>query len=142
MIWAEADRVQQRVYDGLLREAGALREGDTLLLQGTCPYHGPAPLFTANWGLAERLQVDHRTPGIRADVLSGTSRVTPAGIVVVLYGEETTYPYGALTVYDAREERAYRLGSYEEARRFFARRPLSRATGCEYVDGEGTSLYR
>ncbi|MCW1381201.1 hypothetical protein OLX02_00045 [Novosphingobium sp. KCTC 2891] len=140
--WGEAWTVQQDLYARMRGALGGLRDGETVLLYGACPYHGAAPVFSSSWGLVDRLALDSGAHGLKADTITETTRVAPDGIHIEEYGEPTLYPYGDTVVFDARTNTVHPLRSHAEALRFFGRFPIDRSTGCAFRVAEGESFLR
>ena len=68
--------------------------GTTLILDGVCPFSGPAVVFETDWDLRGALQAMHGDKTILADVVGPYMRVTDEGSVTSAYGYETFYRYG------------------------------------------------
>jgi hypothetical protein len=101
--WTTAYVQERAVLSGIRNRFPALPPRSTLLLEGVCPYVGPAIVFEANWDLAGALQAMYRDPTIAANVVTPRITVTDAGVIATLYRQPTTYPYSAsLLAYDAR----------------------------------------
>ena len=94
-----------------------------------------------SWGLSGRLRLDPAVPATRGDVFNAASRLEPDALVTVLYNQELRHPYRGLVVFDVAAGTATRIDSYDQARRFFASHPLSKATPCRYVEGGGSGIY-
>lgn len=137
--WAQAWRTEEQVHRGLLQALGPLSDGDTVLLHGVCPYYGPAPLYTSNWGLAEQLQLERRVRHIKADTIAVGAGFNDKGIIISEYEEPTLYPYRDMRIYAAAEGRLYGIRDRADAARFFARHSL--ASPCNYSDGAGRSVW-
>jgi hypothetical protein len=139
--WDAGWTVQNALYERLVAGIGVPRARDTVVLYGACPYVGAAPVFTSSGELRDRLHYDTRVPGVDAVAVMNGAALTPGGLALTEYGYTQTFPYSAMTLFDARDGGVARIASYPEARAWFARHPLSESTGCKYRDGDGTPLY-
>lgn len=119
--WVEAYRSERRVLAGIQQRFPTLPAHSTLLLDGVCPYIGPAVVFEANWDLAGALQTVYRDPTLKADVVTPRLRVTDTGIETTIYQQPTHYPYTeGLFVYHAKTGSVHPLPDVASARIYFA----------------------
>lgn len=129
--WTRAWRQQRLVLDDLRERFPTLPRGSTLLLDGVCRYVGPAPVFEANWDLAGALQLFHRDPTIKADVVNPTLEVRDDGIHTFEYDVASRYPYGPdVFVYHFGRREVRTLGDAGAARTYFAEVNPDRNGGC------------
>jgi hypothetical protein len=69
--------------------------GASVLLQGVCPYAGPAPVFESNWDLTGALEILYDDSDIEADVTTTISSIGSIAINTEIYGSiRARYPYG------------------------------------------------
>lgn len=100
--WIDAYRAERDILAGIRERFPTLPAHSTMILDGVCPYIGPAIVFESNWDLAGALQVMYRDPTLRADVVTPRLSVGAAGITTSIYDQPVTYPYGnGLFVYHA-----------------------------------------
>ena len=120
--WAEAPALQRRVLAAASRDLRLVPPGSTVILDGVCPYHGPAVVFEAGWDVAGALTLALGRP-VSGDTVSERMRVTPGGLATSIYKEPSLYPYGPrLFVYDPGRHSIWRLGDAQAAARYFSRR--------------------
>jgi len=120
--WVEAYDEEQRVLAAVQNHFPVLPQGSTVLIDGLCPYVGPAVVFESSWDLAGALMLRYRDYALRADVLTPTSEVEDEGISTSIYGGAiyTLYPYGEnVYVYDYRRDASTPLPNAGAARRYF-----------------------
>jgi len=89
--WVGAAREQQRVL-ARVREVLPTWPGGTVLLDGVCPYDGPAAIFDNMWDTTGALQALYRSSRIAADVLTRAHVPGPTALFNALPGT-TSYPY-------------------------------------------------
>lgn len=118
--WAEAYQRQREVLAAIERRFPALPDGSTLLLDGVCPYAGPAIVFESHWDLAGALQVLYRNPSLRADVVTPNLHIDDRAITTRIYDMQTAHPYERLFVYHAGQDVVFPLPDAAAARRYFA----------------------
>jgi hypothetical protein len=124
--WAEAWQRQQATLADIRASLPALEPGTTIILDGTCPYVGPAIVFESNWDLAGALETRYGDPTVRADVVSANLTVGDGDVSTRLYLNHTArYGYDRrLLVFDARHSTLRPLPDARTARAWWAtRRP-------------------
>lgn len=126
--WAEAWDRQQATLADIGTNLPALEPGTTIILDGTCPYVGPAIVFESNWDLAGALETRYGDPTIRADVTSANLTVGEDGLSTRLYLDHIArYAYDRrLLVFDARDSTLQPLPDARSARAWWAARPTTR----------------
>ncbi|HEX6315735.1 MAG TPA: hypothetical protein VFZ73_12785 [Gemmatimonadaceae bacterium] len=139
--WAEAWAVERAILAGIQQRFPTLPPHSTLLLDGVCPYVGPAVVFEANWDLAGALHTLYRDPTLKADVVTPRLTVTSDAIVTTIYQQPTSYPYAnELFVYHAGTGAVHRLPDAAAARAYFAQ--STHAAACPPAqEGVGVRLF-
>jgi hypothetical protein len=130
--WTEAPAIQQHVIAAARLDLKAVPTGSFVMLDGVCPYHGPAVLFEAPWDVSGALSLA-LDRAIRADAVSPRMSLRPNGLATSIYGEPAHYPFGSsLYVYDPSRHKVAQLrdrrtavGYFREAKRW--RTPCPRA---------------
>ncbi|HET7618183.1 MAG TPA: hypothetical protein VFK20_06700 [Vicinamibacterales bacterium] len=137
--WANAYEMERRTLNDIRARLPTLPQGSTLILDGVCPYVGPAIVFESNWDLAGALQVLYRDPTIAADVVTPRLTISNEGLTTTIYGEARQYPYGdRLLVFEAGTGQVIPLPDAASGRQWFARRH----TGCPPgQEGIGVRLF-
>ena len=126
--WVGAWERQQMVLDDVQQHFPRFPRGGTLILDGLCPYVGPAVVFESNWDLAGALGIRYDTSHLKADVVGPAMTVEHYGLATVYYSRRNFYPYGKLFVYDFGTKRIHRIPHRYAAIRYFAtKRPRNRA---------------
>lgn len=139
--WVEAYRSERAILAGIQQSFPTLPSQSALLLDGVCPYVGPAIVFEANWDLAGALQTLYRDPTLKADVVTSRLTVTDEGIETTIYQQATRYPYAKeLFVYHAGTGGVYPLLDKASARAYFG--APGRAPSCPAgQEGIGVRLF-
>lgn len=139
--WADAYATERAVLTGIQRRFPTLPRHSTLLLDGVCPYVGPAVVFEANWDLAGALQTLYRDLTLKADIVTPRLTVTDDAIVTTIYERPTSYPYGPeLLIYRADTGEVHSLTNAATARAYFAR--SIQASSCPLgQEGVGVRLF-
>jgi hypothetical protein len=129
--WIRASDLQRSILADIHHQQPSLPPRSTLILDGVCPYVGPAIVFESRWDLRGALRVMYRDSSIDADVATRRMVVTPQELSTEIYSDVYRYPFrDGLLVYDYRRRRAYPLTDSEAARRYFADRPFSPPRDC------------
>src|SRR5438128_3527596 len=135
--WVIASQQQHAVLDGLRSQITHLEPGTTLLLDGVCPYVGPAPVFECDWDFTGALTVLYPDRFLKGDVLKNHTKFSPAGVRTAWYWPNT-YAYSEkLLIYDYANKELYPLPN------FSARRP-SPLQGCvcrDELQGLGVKIF-
>jgi hypothetical protein len=128
--WKQAYVDERTILAQVRADLAALPGPSTVILDGTCPYRGPAIVFESNWDLAGALRLTLGDPTVRADVATSLA-VSPGGLTTSLYG--TTYEYAfaeTLVVYDYRRRLLTPISDRDAAARFFAMRDFVPGRDC------------
>lgn len=142
--WVGAVREQDTVITAIREHFPEPPEGGTLLLDGFCPYVGPAPVFATGWDVTGMLQLIYDVRNVRGDVIKPNSEATPAGLRTILFDDViSVYPYGPdLMVLHAGLGRVFRLTDVEVARDYLATVSAESRPACApYTDGDGADVF-
>lgn len=143
--WAAAYDEERAILSEIRQQFPTLPPETTLLLDGVCPYVGPAIVFESNWDLAGALRLLYRDWSLRADVVTPHLTVTEQGIATSLYhgSIQASYPYDdRLFVYHRVRRTSHPLPDAESARAYFAGFNPDRDSGCPRGrEGEGVPVF-
>jgi hypothetical protein len=129
--WIQAYERERAILADLHHQQPVLPPRTTLILDGVCPYIGPAIVFEANWDLKGALRLMYRESSLEADVATDKMSVEPLELVKTLYGDASRYPFtDGLLVYDQRSRTVHPLSDPQAARRYFAARTFNPARDC------------
>ncbi len=118
--WVRAYRQEQVVLQVIYKTFPQLAPGSIVLLDGVCPYDGPAIVFESSWDLARALGRHYHDLSIQADVVTSKLQVETDGISTFLYNRRRKYPYGKdMFVYRFDQGSTYRLPNAEAAHEYF-----------------------
>ena len=100
--WAEAYRREVDVIASIKREYVEFPGPGSLIIDGVCPYVGPAVVFESSWDLTGALQVLYGQYGLNADIITPSMTVTDSGLVASLYfgAIVTKYPYARMSIFN------------------------------------------
>ncbi len=89
--------------------------GSAFLVDGVCPYVGPAPLLESWWEVSGVAQLIFRQPDLAGDAISPRIRLHPDSLSTWIYGDEKIYPYGdRLILYNVALDRVFLVHSAAE----------------------------
>jgi hypothetical protein len=133
--WIAAWPRQLEVLGDIRRALPQLPSHAIVLLDGVCPYLGPAIVFESSWDLRGALQVVYHDPSLQADVTTGRFSIGPDSVSTGIYNVSSSYRYGEdLFVFNGEENTAVRLAHAE-----IAHAVLGGRTGCpKGIPGRGT----
>jgi hypothetical protein len=137
--WVTAYAKEREVLADIRARFPTLPSGTTLLLDGVCPYEGPAIVFDNPWDLCDALRIAYRDPTLRADVVRPGLQVRETMISSWSCGWREDHPYGdRLLVYDYARKEVLSLASSADARAYLAARRSDCPPGSE---GYGVSIF-
>jgi hypothetical protein len=142
--WGEAYRREQRILHEIRLAFPDLPSETTLILDGVCPYVGPAVVFDASWDLAGALRIIYGDYTIRADVVTPNLTVEETGLKASLYGGRlvTEYPYRRMLLYHAGLRHHFVLEDANAARRYFRAYNPTRDGNCSPGrEGHGVRIF-
>jgi hypothetical protein len=127
--WAEAPAMQHQILSAARADLRDVPANSTVILDGVCPYHGPAVVFEENWDVSGAFTLALGR-AITGDVV--TSRMIPArkALLTSIYKQWSSYPYGnQLYIYNPSAHRLYHLADRQAAARYFAQHKLRPCPG-------------
>jgi hypothetical protein len=139
--WSLAWEREQEVLE--LMSDVRVPDGASVLLDGLCPYVGPAPVFESNWDLTGALEILYDDPTIDADVTTTRHSLDAGGISTQIYGSiRARYPYGQdLLLVEYPEGRTTALSNRRTAVMAIGDEPRL-PDGCERgIAGAGQTLF-
>jgi hypothetical protein len=142
--WVRAARQQAELIASIQDRLPSLSPGTTLLLDGICPFDGPAPVFATDWDMTGMLQLAYDDVSLRGDVIKPNTEVTEAGIRTLLFDDWiNVHPYGDhLIVFHAGVGGSFELTSFEVARQYFDTVSRPALPACPpYTDGDGAAIF-
>ena len=92
--WITAYEKQQVVLADIKREFPTLDAGTRFILDGVCPYVGPAVVFESSWDLQGALRLLYRDDTISANVVKPGLALNERGLTSSIYGFQDHYSYG------------------------------------------------
>jgi hypothetical protein len=117
--WVEAFARQKVVLEDFRSHVPRLPAGGMVILDGVCPYVGPAVVFENQWDLAGALRTMYLDRSVRADVMSAVVRIDSDAFVTRMYGVEARYPFGDLLfVYQFADKRLHPIVDRHAAGRY------------------------
>jgi hypothetical protein len=142
--WVSAARQQDTLIAEIREQFSSLPSGGTLLLDGICPFEGPAPVFVTSWDMTGMLELTYRDWSLRGDVVRPNTEVLPEGVRTVLFDDVINlYPWGDdLIVFHAGTRTRATLSSLAAAQQYFQHISVPGRPACPpYTDGDGVTIY-
>jgi hypothetical protein len=135
--WAEAPALQERVRSAARADLSNVPAGSTVILDGVCPYHGPAVVFEAGWDVGGALSLA-LSRQIAGEAVSPRMHARASGLEASIYRERSFYPYGPrLFVYNPVSHLLLRLDDAATATQYFSTR---RAAPCPGFVARGAEV--
>jgi hypothetical protein len=120
--WIDSYRQQQEIIVDIRQQFPTLPSESTLILDGICPYVGPAVVFESSWDLAGALMIFYGDRNLHADIVTPNMKIEEDGLASIMYGgaNYTHHPYSnKLFVYDISKKTTHYLTDVQSARRYF-----------------------
>lgn len=133
--WREAADRQESIKTELRRVLPSIPDGGFVLLDGFCPWLGPATIFEVDWDVTGMLRLTYPNSRARGAVYRPWMKMEPLGIV------EGTYQwsgYDRLFIFDDRSKRIHQIKNPEDGRAYQATRPNDSIETCLNTAGLGT----
>jgi hypothetical protein len=128
----------------VLERFPTLPAGSTLLLDGLCPFAGPAPVFATGWDTTGMLRLTYGDRTLNGDVVKPNTEATPEGVRTLLFDDViNVYPYGDdLIVLHLGTGESTRLTSRDVARAYLEDASAATRVPCPpYTDGDGAPIF-
>jgi hypothetical protein len=131
MFWVDAYQQEKAIINDIRTHAPKISPGTTLILDGTCPYIGPAIVFDNQWDLSDALKYYYDDPTISADVVRPNLTITETGLSSYSYGVTDIHPYGdKLLLYNFQQKLMMKLTDADATRHYFQMNNPHRDNGC------------
>jgi hypothetical protein len=135
---------ERGIIADMARAVPQMASGSTLLLDGECPYIGPAVVFETFWDLQGVLRIIHHDQTLRANVVTPKLEVTDQAVTTWLTTPSATssYPYAnGLVVYNRAFDVAVPIANAAEMRAYLARYNPDRGEHCPFGwTGNGVTI--
>jgi len=139
--WIKAYETENKILEEVKKQIPDLQENARFMLDGVCPYNGPAIIFESNWDLAGALKIAYSKKTLKADIITPNLGITEDGFVTSMYGEEYFYPYDIL-IYNHNEKKSYRINNLEDALNYFETARTYYNGGCpEGYEAHGVKIF-
>lgn len=135
-------QAQLAILDSLYATIPVPKPGSTLILDGVCPYNGPAPVFECYWDIRGALQVHYRNQNIKADVRAAKLIYNEDGLTTTIYGENKFYPFSKnLIIYNNNTNKYYILHSSKAADLYFSSAAADMSSCPRGQEGYGATIF-
>ena len=137
-LWARAWEAQQDILRGIQAARPRLEPAESLVLDASCAYAGPAKIFSEGFDLEWALRYSYGHLAIRADVTHSDMEIRPGGLL--FRGVHSRFfQWQHLTIYNAVTRRATRVANRQQAVDYFAHRPQPQCA--DWIPGLGASTF-
>lgn len=129
--WIEAGDRELKLLDQVRQDLPSIPQDSTILLDGWCPYVGPAVSFDCFWDFSGALQTMYPSTRLKADVVRPSIKLTDRAIRTRIYHIDQEYPYGpGLYAYNAEIRELRQLPDLAAAIAYFTAYPPIRPVNC------------
>jgi hypothetical protein len=141
LFWEKAYDNGQIILADIHREFPVFPKDTTLILDGVCPYNGPAPVFEAEWDLKGAMQMYYHDASLNADIVTPRLQVKADGIQTQLYGAPAFYTYKNLIIYNYKSKTVYTIPNQKAAKAYFKEFNPDYTSGCPIAnEGSGVAI--
>jgi hypothetical protein len=143
-VWVEAYRRQLDVIASIKREYPEFPGPGSLIIDGVCPYLGPAAVFESSWDLTGALQVLYARHELNAAVITPSMTVTDDALVESLYLGlyVTNFPYAQMSIFNVPRGLRVSVRDAADVRRYLDEYNPDRTSGCAIGTlGEGVAIF-
>ncbi len=139
--WVEAGQAENEILEEIKNEFPSLPDSTRFMLDGVCPYFGPAIVFESSWDLAGAMRIAYSRKDLRADVISPNLTVTEEGFTTSLYEVDYFYQYDIL-IYNYNEKKTFLISSMEDAIKYFESVDSNYNGNCPYgQEAHGVKIF-
>lgn len=92
--WIRGYSDERQILQNIAAQRLSPQPGSAFLVDGVCPYVGPAPLLESWWEVSGVAQLVFRQPDLVGDALSARIQLNSDSLTTVIYGQKKSYPYG------------------------------------------------
>ena len=139
--WIESYRMQKEILSDIQDHVPVIPAGASLILDGVCPYNGPAPVFNATWDLSGALSLAYGRLGVEANIVTQWVTVEQNGLSVPTYADRVIYPFGKLYIYHYGRKTSHVLPDAQAAQSYFDDISTDRVDRCPPDDdGNGVDV--
>ncbi len=120
--WMTSYQKQKAVLADIRNQFPSLPSGTAILIDGICPYEGPAVVFESRWDLAGVLKMTYEDHSIRGDIVTPKLSIEKDALSTALYGRifYTRYTFGEnLWIYNVKHRKAVQILDIKTARQYF-----------------------
>lgn len=140
--WGTAYAQSQAALSEIKQSFPSPEKNTIIILDGVCPYSGPAPVFESEWDLKGALQAIYNDPTIRADIVTPRLKVRTGGIETQIYTFTAFYEYKNLFIYNFKTKSVYPISSADEANDYFQKYNSDYNNGCPPAKaGNGVTVF-
>lgn len=141
LFWGGAYDQGQAVLSAVHKEFPKFPKNSTLIVDGICPYYGPAPVFEADWDITGALQTHYKDPTLRADIVTTRLKIKENGLQTQIYTFPSNYAYKNLYIYNYDYGSVHRLTDSDSAKEYFQTYNADMSSGCPHGSpGKGVDI--
>jgi hypothetical protein len=140
--WVKAYVNEKEVLDKIKATIHILPKGSTLLLDGSCPYVGPAIVFESSWDLEGALKIIYNDSSLGADIVKPNVKIGEKSLNTFIYSFEEKYPYDNLFIFNSKHYFLFRLNNKEDAQFYFEKLHPEYKNSCpKSIEGIGVQIF-
>lgn len=140
--WSKAYQSSQIILADIYDRHPKLPSNSTLILDGVCPYVGPAPVFEAPWDLKGALQAHYKDASLKGDIVTPRMKVKGDSLETQIYTFPANYPYDKLYIYNFQTKQTMQIKNSDEAHAYFNSTNPDFSNGCPLGHaGKGVPIF-
>jgi len=130
LFWINAYHQEQKILYSIHRKIPTLASNSTVILDGVCPYNGPAIIFESNWDLRGVLILIYHNSTLHADVVTPNLKIENNDLHTRIYNQNAYYPYKNLLIYNYKNNMVYPLPNEKSASGYFQKYDRDFSNSC------------
>ncbi len=142
LFWIAAAQENNKILTDITTHINVLPKDKVIILDGICPYIGPATVFESQWDLRGAMQIMYQDPSIVADVVTPRLKIESDGLHTSIYSYPSQYQYDHIVIYNYQTKQSYSIINEQTARSYFKEHNPDLSNGCPpSKTGSGVSIF-
>ncbi|AHM62807.1 hypothetical protein D770_22810 [Flammeovirgaceae bacterium 311] len=134
--------IELEIIADLQKNVPVLSGNSVLILDGICPYVGPALVFETSWDVTGMLRIAYNLKQVSGNIRTYTFKYNQKGITTIIYGQETFYPFNEnLLLYNYLTKQKVVLANFAAADAYFKNTEFTPDSCPPGTEGSGVAIF-
>lgn len=140
--WAKGYQKELAIHNSIFAAFPYLPSGTAVIIDGVCPYYGPAEVLVAFWDTSGILQLHYDDPKLAGDVISPRIQVENSGLLTSIYGTKRFYPYAPnLLIYNVKLHKRFVIRDRKALQDYLKTYRPETNLNCPGHPGDGVAVF-